>query len=197
MLFGRGLRLLREAESRRYAIFLGPAALFEWTEDDRATRRLVAAQVVNARLATRVEVARVFGLHVNTVSRIAQRVAAEGVSASIERKRGPHGPFKVTAAVVAELRQAVEAGLTERAAQGQLEQRLKIRLSQPQVHRVMYRLKQERAEQPALELWPVAADEDEGAAVAVADELESGALELQADSNQLEQPSVESAALAL
>ena len=56
-------------------------ALFEWAEDDRATRRLVVAQLVNAKLVTRVEVARVFGLHVNTVSRIAQQVAAEGVTA--------------------------------------------------------------------------------------------------------------------
>jgi hypothetical protein len=91
ILFGRGLRLLREAESGHYAIFLGFVALFEWAEDDRATRRVVIAQVVNAKLATRVEVARVFGLHVNTVSRIAQHVAAEGVTASVARKRGPHG----------------------------------------------------------------------------------------------------------
>ena len=149
ILFGRGLRLLREAEGRHCAIFLSSVVLFEWAEDDRSTRRLVAAQLVNAKLATRVEVARVFGLHVNTVSRIAQQVAVEGVTASIGRKRGPHGPFKVTPAVVAELRQAVEAGLTERATQRQLEQRLKIKLSQPQVHRVMSRLKRERPEQPA------------------------------------------------
>jgi transposase len=180
ILFGRGLCLLREGQSKRYAIFLGPAALFEWTEDDRATRRLVAAQLVNAKLSTRVEVARVFGLHVNTVSRIAQQVAAQGVIASIGRKRGPHGPFKVTPAVVAELREAVEAGLTERAAQRQLEQGLKIKLSQPQVHRVMYRLKQERAEQPALALLPVAADEDEGAPVVLAARPESGGPESQA-----------------
>jgi hypothetical protein len=172
-------------------------ALFEWAEDDRATRRLVIAQLVNAKLATRVDVAQVFGLHVNTVSRIAQQVAAQGVTASLGRKRGPHGPFKVTPAIVAELRRGVDDGLTERAAQRRLEQRLKVKLSQPQVHRVMYRLKQERAEQPALELLPIAADEDDGSAVPVADELESGALELQADSNQLEQPSVDSAALAL
>lgn len=163
ILFGRGLRLLREAEGRRYAIFLSSVVLFEWAENDRATRRLVAAQLVNAKLATRVEVARVFGLHVNTISRISQQVAAEGVTASIGRKRGPHGPFKVTPAVVAELRQAVEAGLTERAAQRELEQRLKIKLSQPQVHRVMYRLKQEQVQQPSLALLPVAGDEDEGA----------------------------------
>lgn len=73
-------------------------ALFEWAVDDRATRRLVVAQLVNAKLATRVEVARVFELHVNTVSRIAQHMAAEGVTASVWRNRGPHGPRKVTSA---------------------------------------------------------------------------------------------------
>ena len=56
-LFGRGLRLLREAEGRRSAIFLNSVVLFEWAEDDRSTRRLVAAQLVNAKLARRVEVA--------------------------------------------------------------------------------------------------------------------------------------------
>jgi hypothetical protein len=196
ILFGRGLRLLREAEGRRSAIFLSSVVLFEWAEDDRSTRRLVAAQLVNAKLATRVEVARVFGLHVNTVSRIAQQVAAEGVTASIGRKRGPHGPFKVTPAVMAELRQAVEAGLTERAAQRQLEQRLKIKLSQPQVHRVMYGLRQERAEQPALALLPVAVKEGEGAPVALAAKPESGGPASQ-ELSQPDQGFVESVALTL
>lgn len=172
-------------------------ALFEWADADRATRRLVVAQLVNAKLATRVDVARVFGLHVNTVSRIAQQVAAEGVTASVRHKRGPRGPFKVTPAVVAELRRAVEDRLTERAAQRQLEQRLKVKLSQPQVHRVMHQLKQQLVQQPALELLPVATDEDQGAATAVAAEPESGARESRGESNQLEQPSAESAALVL
>jgi prepilin-type processing-associated H-X9-DG protein len=174
------VRLLREAESRHVAVFVGSVALFEWAEEDRATRRLVVAQVVNAKLATRVEVARVFGLHVNTVSRIAQQVASEGVAASVRHKRGPRGPFKVTPAVVAELRGAVDDRLTERAAQRRLEQRLEIKLSQPQVHRVMFRLKQERAVQPALEGWSVSADKDARAPVAVAGaEPESGRLEAQ------------------
>ena len=172
-------------------------ALFEWTEDDRATRRLVVAQLVNAKLATRVDVAHVFGLHVNTVSRIAQHVAAEGVTASVGRKRGPHGPRKVTPAVVAELRQTVANGLTERAAQRQLEQRLKVKLSQPQVHRVMHRLKQELAEQPALELLSVAVDEGEAVAEAVADQPESRVLEPQGASEQREAASVEPAPLTL
>jgi hypothetical protein len=195
ILFGHGLRLLREAESGRYAIFLGSVALFEWTEDDRATQRLVIAQLVNAKLAKRVEVARVFGLHLNTVSRIAQRVAAQGVIASVARKRGPHGPFKVTPAIVAELRRAVLAGSTERAAQRQLEQRSKIKLSQPQVHRVMARLRQELADQPALELLSVVVDA--GAEKASVDEPESGGLESREPSTQLEQPLVEPAVIAL
>jgi len=191
------LRLLQEAESGRHAIFLGSVALVEWAADDRATRRLVVAQLVNAKLATHVDVAHVFGLHVNTVSRIAQQVAVEGVTASVGRKPGPHGPRKVTPAVVAELRRAVAKGLTERAAQRQLEQRLKIRLSQPQVHRVMHRLKQELADQPGLELLPVAVDEGEAVAEAVADQSESRALELQEASEQREEPSVEPTPLAL
>src|SRR5207237_8169923 len=60
----------------------------------------------------------------------------------------------------------------------------------------MYRLKQERAEQPALALMPVA-DEDRGAAVAVASVPESGTPESQRESHQLEQSSVEPAALTL
>jgi hypothetical protein len=196
ILFGRGLRLLREAEGGRYAIFLSSVVLFEWAEEDRSTRRLVAAQLVNAKLATRVDVARVFGLHVNTVSRIAQQVAAEGVTASIGRKRGPHGPFKVTSAVVAELRQAVDAGLTERAAQRQLEQRLKIKLSQPQVHRVMYRIKQEQAEQPALGLLPMFAAEAARAPVVIAAKTEVGGPESQ-ELNQPEQAFVEPVAVTL
>jgi hypothetical protein len=49
ILFGRGLRLLREAEGGRYAIFLSSVVLFEWAADDRATRRLVAAQLAPTR----------------------------------------------------------------------------------------------------------------------------------------------------
>jgi hypothetical protein len=63
---------------------------------------------------------------------------------------------------------------------------LKIKLSQPQVHRVMYRLKQQRAEQPALEFVPVAADEDSSAAVAGPSVPESAASASRPEANQLE-----------
>jgi len=196
-LFGRGVRLLHDADSGHTVIFAGSVALFEWAEDDAATRRLVVAQVVNAKLATRVEVARVFGLHVNTVSRIAQQVAAEGVAASVRYKRGPRGPFKVTQAVVAELRRAVDDGLTERAAQRCLEERVQIKLSQPQVHRVMARLKQQRAVQPTLEVLPVAADADAGAPGAISAEPVSASVVPQGELGPTERLSAESAVFTL
>jgi hypothetical protein len=74
---------------------------------------------------------------------------------------------------------------------------LNIKLSQPQVHRVMYRLKQERAVQTGLELLPVAADEDAGVPVAVAAEPGSGGREAQEEVNQPDQPLVWPAVLTL
>ena len=98
---------------------------------------------------------------------------------------------------MAELGQAVAAGLSTRAAQRQLEQHLKISLSQRQVHRVMQRLKQKLVEQPALELLPLAADGDEGSAAIAADQSESDAVEPQAVSNELTERSAQPVALTL
>ena len=115
----------------------------------------------------------------------------------MDRKRGPHGPRKVTPVVVAELRRAVKDGLTERAAQHRLEQRLKVKLSQPQVHRVMRRLKRELVEQPPLALLPTANAEEEDAALPTADQPEPGALESQQAPNEMTEPLAEPAALRL
>src|SRR5262249_24111457 len=68
---------------------------------------------------------------------------------------------------------------------------------QPQVHRVMARLKQERSLQPALELLPVADDADAGAFGAVSTEPESGSVVARGESRTPEQPSGQSAGLML
>jgi len=74
---------------------------------------------------------------------------------------------------------------------------VKIKLSQPQVHRVMARLKQERALQPALEPLPVADDEGGGASAAVSSEPESGSGVAQGEWRPAEQLSGQSAVLTL
>jgi hypothetical protein len=61
----------------------------------------------------------------------------------------------------------------------------------------MHRLKQELAEQPELELLPVATDEGEGAALAETEQPESDAVQPQGTSNELTEPLAEPAALTL
>ena len=152
VLFGHGLRLLHDPDSQRSAVFLDGTALFAWHADDAASERLVMAQIVNAKLASQTEVAQVFGVHRNTVARVARQVETEGVGATSRRKPGPRRPHKVTAEVRAELERAVEAGLSSYAAQRQLQQRLGVALSQSHVDRLLRQLKNRRGEQLVLGL---------------------------------------------
>ena len=89
VLFGHGLRLLQNPECERYALFVHGTALWQWQAADEASQRLVIGQVVGAKLASQVAVAEVFGVHRNTVARIARQVETEGVRATVRRKPGP------------------------------------------------------------------------------------------------------------
>ena len=143
--------LLRDAEGDCWALFLGTTLLFQWAADDRATRRLVAAQMVNAKLATRVEVAQIFGLHPKSVSRIARQVANDGVAATIARQPGPRGPHKVTPEVLAAVERGLAAGLTSAAIAGEVRRRLGISLSRQHVVRLMRHLREQAVRQEPLD----------------------------------------------
>jgi len=152
VLFGHGLRLLHDAEGDCWALFLGTTLLFQWAADDRATRRLVAAQIVNAKLATRVEVAGILGLHPKSVSRIARQVANDGVAATIDRQPGPRGPHKVTPEVLAAVERGLAAGLSSAAIAGEAWRRLGISLSRQHVVRLMRQLREQAVRQEPLDL---------------------------------------------
>jgi prepilin-type processing-associated H-X9-DG protein len=152
LLFGHGLRLLHDAESERWALFMGATLLFEWAADDRASQRLAMAQIVNAKLATRVEVGHVFGLHPKSVSRIARQVAKDGVEATIDRQPGPRGPQKVTPAVLAEVERGLAAGLSSAALALEVRRRLGISLSQQHVARLLRQLREQAVQQASLDL---------------------------------------------
>ena len=85
ILFGRGLRLIHDAGAQRWAVCLGGLVLDSWADGDVASQRLAIARLVNGQLARAMEVAQVFGVHRNTVSRIAHEVEAGGATA--ERRR--------------------------------------------------------------------------------------------------------------
>ena len=152
VLFGHGLRLLHDAEGDCWALFLGTTLLFQWAADDRATRRLVAAQIVNAKLATRVEVAGILGLHPKSVSRIARQVANDGVAATIDRQPGPRGPHKVTPEVLAAVERGLAVGVSSAAIAREVQRRLGISLSRQHVVRLMRRLREQAVRQETLDL---------------------------------------------
>jgi transposase len=151
-LFGRGLRLLHDSESRQYGLFLGGTVLDTWAAGDVENQRLVTARLVRTKLASATEVAQVFGVHRNTVARITRQVEAEGAAGAFRQKPGPHHPSKVTPEVQAELERAIDLGLNASAAQCAVEQRLGVRLSLGHVRRILRRMTRQRAEQGALDL---------------------------------------------
>jgi len=177
VLFGHGLRLLFDPDSRRYALFLQGTLLWQWHAADDASQRLVIGQVVGAKLASQLEVAEVFGVHRNTVARIARQVETEGVEATVRRKPGPHHAHKVTPVVLAELRQAVEDGRSTYEAQRNL-LALGVALSQSHVDRLMRQIRAEQAEQPA-PLWtdPAGGVTETTEEPAASAELEAGRVE--------------------
>src|SRR5712692_3337252 len=151
VIFGHGLRLLQNPECERYALFVQGTALWQWQVGDDASQRLVMGQVVGAKLASHIAVAEVFGVHRNTVARIARQVETEGVEATVRRKPGPRHAHKVTPVVRAELRRAVEEGRSTYGAQREL-LGLGVALTQSHVDRLMRQIRAEQAEQPA-PLW--------------------------------------------
>ena len=91
---GKRLTLL-EGDGRR-AVFLGATPIHVYDADDRDAERAVIAMLSNADLAFDVEIAAAFGCHRNTVARLADQLAEQGLAGVVPAKRGPKGPHKVT-----------------------------------------------------------------------------------------------------
>jgi len=159
ILFGRGLRLIHDSETQRWAVCLGGLVLDSWADGDVTSQRLAIARLVNGQLAKATEVAQVFGVHRNTVSRIAREVEAGGATAAIHRKPGPRRRHKVTPRVLGVLREAVARGWTITHSQGEVRRRTKVELSRAHVHGLLQQLKREQPQTLALDLPALAATE--------------------------------------
>lgn len=96
-----GKRLTLVASEGRRAVFLGSTAIHVIEAGDRAGEAACMAMLSRAGLATDHEIARAFGCHRNTVVRLAGRLSRGGMGAVVPAKRGPKGPHKATAAVLA------------------------------------------------------------------------------------------------
>jgi transposase len=157
ILFGRGLRLIHDTGGRRWAVCLGGLILDSWVDGDVASQRLAIARLVNGQLAKAVEIAQVFGVHRNTVSRIARDVAAGGAVAVIHRKPGPRRRHKVTTRALGVMREAVARGWTITDSQAEVRRRTGVELSRRHVHKLLQQLGNEQPHTLPLDLPATAA----------------------------------------
>lgn len=105
---GRGLQLV-DHDGRR-AVFLGATPIHLYDREDRAAEAAAIASLARAGVARRVELAKAFGCHRNTVWRLEERFDEGGMAGVVPAKRGPKGPHKVTPAVLAVLREHCSEG---------------------------------------------------------------------------------------
>ena len=152
------------------AVYLGGLVIDSWAQGDAVGRRLAIARLVNSQLATATEVAQVFGVHRNTVGRMAQQVEAEGATAAVRRKPGPRKRHKVTAKVIDVLRLAVAAGWGSPAAQREVRRRTGVQLSHGHIWGLLQQLRQEQPATLPLDLPLVADSADTGGPAAQPEE---------------------------
>ncbi|MCA1671264.1 MAG: helix-turn-helix domain-containing protein [Actinobacteria bacterium] len=125
--------MLLESADRR-AVFLGPTAIHVYDRADRVAEVACIAILARAGLASDVDIATAFGVHRNTVGRIARRFESDGLAAVVPAKRGPKGPSKVTDEVMAVV--AEHAALPGRQLRERIAQQTGVRLSLPYVYQL-------------------------------------------------------------
>lgn len=73
-------------------VFVKGQPIFFYDADDIAAERLAMVQLVESKVASKVDIARAFGVKRVTVRRQIEKYRAGGVEALVPRKRGPKGP---------------------------------------------------------------------------------------------------------
>ena len=91
---GKRLRVF-DSQGQR-AVYYGPTPIQLYDISDKAAEAACIAMLSRIGLASDVAIASGFGVHRNTVGRIAARFAKDGMAAVVPAKRGPKGPHKLT-----------------------------------------------------------------------------------------------------
>jgi transposase len=78
----------------------GTTAIYVYDEADEGAEAACIATLSRAGLAKDVEIASAFGVHRNTVGRMARRLEREGMAAVASTRRGPKGAWKATGDVM-------------------------------------------------------------------------------------------------
>ena len=102
-------------DERGGRVYLRGELAFVWDAGDEVGRRLAAVQLVRIGAATGVAVAAGFGIERETLRRWMRTAERAGTAGLVPDKRGPKGPSKLSAAVVADIGIRRAAGASLRA----------------------------------------------------------------------------------
>jgi hypothetical protein len=108
------------------------------------------ATLSRAGLAFDVEIAEAFGVHRNTVARLARQLAEQGLAGVVAAKRGPKAPHKVTGQVQAVIDDGVAAGLGPAEVTRRIVSSTGVSLSREHVRQLMAHRRSQRCDQLTL-----------------------------------------------
>lgn len=113
VMIGQAAALVEDDRGGR--VFVHGELTHMWGSGDQTSRRLAAVQLVRIRAARAGEVAAAFGVDPETLRRWSRAADGRGAAALVPVKRGPQGPSKMTAQVVADIQGRREGGASLRA----------------------------------------------------------------------------------
>lgn len=88
-----GIRVIEDGERRQ--VLVGGRPYFSWSGSDEAGQKAAIVQLYELGLGTQEEIAKAFGIHINSVYNYINAWRADGIRGLISKQRGPKGSWKV------------------------------------------------------------------------------------------------------
>lgn len=96
-----GIKVIENGDKKQ--VMVGGRSYFRWDNSDECGQRLAIVQLCELALGTQEEVAKIFGVHVNSVSNYLNSFRADGIRGLIDQPRGPKQRWKVVPQLKSEI----------------------------------------------------------------------------------------------
>ena len=96
-----GIKVIEEGEKKK--VLVGGRSYFTWNRSDEAGQRLAIVQLYELGMGTQEEIAKAFGLHINSVYNYIIAFKADGMEGLLSQQRGPKERWKVVPSLKAEI----------------------------------------------------------------------------------------------
>lgn len=123
--------IAEEGATRTVVLNYVPVATYQG--QDRPTERYLVGCLAQAQVATKVELARAFGYHRNSVAHLAAQIHRHGVAGALDARQGNRRPPKLTPAIRRRIAALADAGEPHRAIAAQIAAEFGVTLSLPTI----------------------------------------------------------------